>query len=76
YSLIDFDDMSKYTLTKIYSITLLKNHTSSLPRGHPRTMSLFNQTLIQKSTIVNAPCVQTKKSFWRIINNLAPSFKH
>jgi hypothetical protein len=39
-------------------------------------MSLFNQTLIQKYTIVSAPCVETKNNNWRIINNLASSLKH
>jgi hypothetical protein len=47
-----------------------------LPHGHPTIMFLFNQTLVQKSTIVGAPCVEAKIIIWHIIKNLAPGFKH
>jgi hypothetical protein len=64
--LTNFDDMLKYTLTKIYIATLAITHTSSLPHGHLTTMSLFDQILAQKSTKVGAPRVEVKKSFWHI----------
>jgi hypothetical protein len=44
-----------------------------LPHGHPTTMSLFNQMLIQKSTKVGAPCVEFfLKTIGTFIKNHAP----
>ncbi len=41
--LIDFNDMSKYTLTKIYYNTSTQTNTSSLPHGHSTSISMFKQ---------------------------------
>jgi hypothetical protein len=40
--LIDFNDMSKYTLTKIYYNTSTQTNTS-LPHGHSTSISMFKQ---------------------------------
>lgn len=41
YFLIDSNDMSKYTLTKIYYNTSTLTNTSSLPHGYLTSMSMF-----------------------------------
>jgi hypothetical protein len=46
--LIDFDDMSKYTLTKICSTTSTKTHMSSLPCGST-TWTFDNNVFVQSN---------------------------
>ncbi len=41
YSLIDSNDMSKYTLTKVYDNMSTQTNTSSLPHGHSTSISMF-----------------------------------
>jgi hypothetical protein len=51
YSLIDFDDMSKYTMTKIYSTMSAKTHTSSLPCGST-TWTFDNNVFVQSNVSI------------------------
>ncbi len=46
-----------------------------LPHGHPTTMYLFDQMLIQKSTKVGTPCVEAKNIFGTFITNPTPWFQ-
>ncbi len=64
--LIDFNDMSKYTLTKIYYNTSTQTNTSSLPHGHSTSISMFKQMWIQNSTQVCAPCCKAQKGLCHI----------
>jgi len=47
-----------------------------LPHGHPTTMSSFNQTLVQKSTKVSAPCVEAKNHLVHLLRILPFGFIH
>jgi hypothetical protein len=70
YSLTNFDDMSKYTLTKIYSTTSIITRTLSLPCGFA-TWTPNNNIFVWSNAITKiylgwCPMCWSKKSFWHI----------
>ncbi len=81
YSLIHFDDMSKYTLTKIYSTMFAKTPTSSLPCGSA-TWTFNNNVFVQSNVSKKIyqgwcpMCWSKKMSLVHFLRILPLSFKH
>jgi hypothetical protein len=70
YSLTNFDDMSKYTITKVYFATSIIIHMSSLPCGFA-TWTPNNNVFVRSNVNTKIyqgwyPMCWSKKYFWHI----------